>query len=146
MRENLSSRFVNNKGADQPAHSCRLISAFIIHFLKSFIPELVTGEISVFYLFTLAEETGSSLTLSETPRTGFVASRPILCTSSHRVVGNQKRFQQWKNADQKLIETVFSIAICRHTGDKLQSKTLFLTIFDLRSSIVLAFSIATYPV
>ena len=33
-----------------------------------------------------------------------------------------------------------------HTGDKWQSKTLFLTTFDLRSSIVLAFSIATYPV
>ena len=31
-------------------------------------------------------------------------------------------------------------------GDKWQSKTLFLLIFDLRSSIVLAFSIAAYPV
>ena len=32
-----------------------------------------------------------------------------------------------------------------HEGDKWQSKTLFLTIFDLRSSIVLTFSIAAYP-
>ena len=40
----------------------------------------------------------------------------------------------------KLLETMFSIAICR------QSKTLFLTTFDLRLSIVLTFSIATYPV
>ena len=31
-------------------------------------------------------------------------------------------------------------------GDKWQSKTLFPTIFDLRSSIVLTFSIAAYPV
>ena len=30
----------------------------------------------------------------------------------------------------------FSIALCRHAGDKKQSKTLFLAIFDLRSSIV----------
>ena len=32
------------------------------------------------------------------------------------------------------------------SGDKWQSKTLFSTIFDLRSSIVLTFSIAAYPV
>ena len=47
------------------------------------------------------------------------------------------------------LEAVFSIAICRqsgHSGDKWQSKTLFLTIFDLRSSIVLKYSIAVYPV
>ena len=50
--------------------------------------------------------------------------------------------RQWKtpillrNVDQKLIETVFSIAICRHTGDKWQLKTLFLSIFDPRSSFV----------
>ena len=33
-----------------------------------------------------------------------------------------------------------------HSGDKWQSKSLFLTIFDLRLSIVLMFPIATYPV
>ena len=44
------------------------------------------------------------------------------------------------------IKTLFSIAICRQSGDKWQSKTLFLKILDLRSSIVLTFSIATYPV
>ena len=32
--------------------------------------------------------------------------------------------------------TEFSIAICRPTGDEWQSKTLFLSIFDPRSSIV----------
>ena len=40
-----------------------------------------------------------------------------------------------RNADQKSIETVFSIVICRHIGDKWQSKTLFPSIFDPRSSI-----------
>ena len=38
--------------------------------------------------------------------------------------------------DQKSIEAAFSIVICRHTGDKWQSKTLFLSIFDPRPSIV----------
>ena len=32
--------------------------------------------------------------------------------------------------DQKSLETEISIAICRQTGDKWQSKTLFLAIFD----------------
>ena len=40
------------------------------------------------------------------------------------------------NADKKSLETEFSIAICRPVGDKWQSKTLFLAIFDPRSSIV----------
>ena len=64
----------------------------------------------------------------------------------HRVGGNRNRNIQLTNADQKPIETVFLIAIYRHCGDKWQSKTLFLTMFDPRSSIVLAFWIATYPV
>ena len=38
--------------------------------------------------------------------------------------------------DQKSIETVFLIAICRLTGDKWQSKTRFLSIFDPPSTIV----------
>ena len=41
---------------------------------------------------------------------------------------------------------IASIAICRQSVDKWQSKTLFLMNFDLRSSIVLTFSIAAYPV
>ena len=42
--------------------------------------------------------------------------------------------------------TVFFIAICCKLGDKWQSKTMFLTIFDLPSSIVLTFLIAAYTV
>ena len=66
--------------------------------------------------------------------------------ASHRGGGNRKRYQNRRTRIKKSIETVFSIAICRHCCDKRQSITLFLTIFDLRSSINLAFSIATYPV
>ena len=40
---------------------------------------------------------------------------------------------------------MFSIVICRQSGDTWQSKTLFLTLLDLRSSIVYTFSIAAYP-
>ena len=41
---------------------------------------------------------------------------------------------------------MFLIAICRQLGDKWQSKTLFLSIFDLYSSLELTFSNAAYPV
>ena len=48
------------------------------------------------------------------------------------------------NADHKSLEKVFSIAICRQSDNKRQSKTLFLTVLDLRSSIVITFYIAAY--
>ena len=63
---------------------------------------------------------------------------------SYQTGGNRKRYEQSMNAVHKSLETVFSIAICRQSGDKRQSKTLFLTILDLRPSIVLTFSIAAY--
>ena len=50
------------------------------------------------------------------------------------------------NVDQKLLETVFSIVICRQSGYLWQSKTLFLNILGLRSLIVLTFSVAIYRV
>ena len=40
------------------------------------------------------------------------------------------------NVDKKLLETEFSIAICRPTGNKWQLKTLLLVIFDPSLSIV----------
>ena len=40
------------------------------------------------------------------------------------------------NADPRSLETELSTAICRPTGDKWQSKTLFPAICDPRSSIV----------
>ena len=61
-----SSGCANNKGADQPAHLRRLISAFVIRSFESayIISTLATCEIPIF----LAEETGLSLPLSETPK------------------------------------------------------------------------------
>ena len=68
--------FANNTGADQPAHLHRLISPFVIRFLESIICRLGTGELTIFQLVPLAEETGLKLSLSETPKTGFLATRP----------------------------------------------------------------------
>ena len=73
--ENLSSGFANNKGAD---YSCRLISAFVIRFSESILSKLAAGEISILQLVSVAEETGLSLALSETQKTGFVPTRPRL--------------------------------------------------------------------
>ena len=49
------------------------ISAFVIRFLKRSICTLATGEISIFWLVSVAEETGLKLALTETPKTGFLA-------------------------------------------------------------------------
>ena len=69
---------MNNTGADQPAHPRSLISAFVIRFLESNICKL--SEISTFSLVSVAEEIDLKLALSETPKTGFVAARPIYYT------------------------------------------------------------------
>ena len=61
---------------------------------------------------------------------------------SYRTGGNRKRSEQSMNADHRSLETVFSIVNRRQSGDKRQSKALFLAIPDQRSSIVLTFSIA----
>ena len=90
--------------ADQPAHLRRLISAFIIHFSESIIRKLATGEISIFYLVSVAKKNDLKLALWETPKTGFLAGRP-------------KWDQSWKNfvkefsitpPQQKLGFTLFS--------------------------------------
>ena len=48
--------------------------------------------------------------------------------------------------DKKSIETMFSIPICRPTGDKWQSKTLFLSILIRVRRLLITFSIAVYQV
>ena len=65
---------MNNKGADQLAHPRSLISAFAIHLLESIILKLAQSEISLFYLVSVAEKAGFDIILSETLKTGFVAS------------------------------------------------------------------------
>ena len=67
--------FANNTGANQPAHPHRLTSVFVIRLSRSIISRLATSEISIFYLVSVAEETGLKLALSEIPKTGFLAAR-----------------------------------------------------------------------
>ena len=72
--------FAYNKGTDQPAHPPSLISAFVICILESSISKLATSGISFFKLVSVAEQAGLNLTLSETPMTDFVTTRPKLPT------------------------------------------------------------------
>ena len=65
------------KGANQLAHPRSLISAFAIHKLNSIVSKLAPSEISLFYLVSVAEGAGFGMILSETLKTGFVASMLI---------------------------------------------------------------------
>ena len=55
----LSSGLVNNKGADQPVHPLSLISAFVFRSFESMVSRL-----------SVVKETGLSLALSKTSKTG----------------------------------------------------------------------------
>ena len=75
--------YVNNKGTDQPAHSRKpahsrsLINAFVVRCLDIIIPLVSISEISSRLLVSVAERTSSSLTWSQTPKTGFLVTRLI---------------------------------------------------------------------
>ena len=58
---------------------CSLISAFVVRLLESIISQLATREISLFKLVSVAEETGLSLNLLESQKTGFHTARLISC-------------------------------------------------------------------
>ena len=65
--------YANNKGADQPAHPCSLISAFIVHCLDSIIhvSQVSISKFSSLMLASVAEQASLSLTWSETPEDTF---------------------------------------------------------------------------
>ena len=71
MRENLSLGFSNKKGADH-AHPHSLISAWLFEITICY------NEILIIELISVAEQAGLNFTSLETPKTGFVASRPII--------------------------------------------------------------------
>ena len=52
--------YVNNKGADQPAHPRSLISAFVVRCLDSIIPRVSISEISRLCLASVAAQAGLS--------------------------------------------------------------------------------------
>ena len=72
--ENLFLPYANNKGADQPAHPCSLISAFVIRSLDSRIPLVSVSKISSLLLVCISEQAGLRLTRSEIPKTGFLVT------------------------------------------------------------------------
>ena len=50
--------YANNIGVDQPAHSCSLISTFVVHCLDSMICILDLSKVSRFYLISVKVEIG----------------------------------------------------------------------------------------
>ena len=61
--------YANNKGIDQ-------ISAFVVHCLDSLIP-LVSISKTNLQLVSVAAQASLSLSWSDTPKTGFLVTRPI---------------------------------------------------------------------
>ena len=64
--------YANNKGADQPVHPRSLISTFAVRCLDS-----ILSLISI-PAYSLAEQTGLSLTWSNTPKTGFLVEAHVI--------------------------------------------------------------------
>ena len=67
----------NNKCADQPARPRSLISAFVIRSPDSIITKPGTCTTSIHWLVSEAKQADSSMTLSQTPKTGYLATSPI---------------------------------------------------------------------
>ena len=61
----------NNTGADQPAFTRSLISAFVIRSLESSISKRASSEITIFQLVSVAGETGLSLVFNGNPEDRF---------------------------------------------------------------------------
>ena len=89
--ENLFLPYANNKGTDQPAHPCSLISAFVIRCLASIIPLVSISEILSLCLVSVAEQASLSLTWSQTPKTGFLVTWLIFnhCSSAKPMYENK---------------------------------------------------------
>ena len=66
--------FANNKIAE----SASLLFTYIL--LESIISRLAMSETSIFYLTSGAQQAGLNLTLSETPKTGFLISQLNKCS------------------------------------------------------------------
>ena len=58
---------------------------YFIRLLESIISRHATSKISLLYIVSVAEGTGLKLALSETPKTGFVGTRPKRTTCIKRL-------------------------------------------------------------
>ena len=52
-QENQIKLHVNNKGAVQPAHSCSLISTFVVRLLERIMTYFATSKVSIYSRYTL---------------------------------------------------------------------------------------------
>ena len=68
--------YANNKGANQPAHPCSLISAFVVRCLDSIISILAISKVSRLELISVAEQAGLCLIWSQTPKDRFSHDEP----------------------------------------------------------------------
>ena len=68
--------YANNKGADQPAYSCSLISPFAVccYCLDCMICIFVISKVSRLRLASVAEQAGLNLTCSKIPEDTFLLS------------------------------------------------------------------------
>ena len=64
-------QYANTRGVDKPAHSCSLISTFVVRCLDGKIPLVSLSEISSPYLASVAVKAGLSLFWSQTPEDRF---------------------------------------------------------------------------
>ena len=80
--------YANNKGADQPAHSRSLISAFVVRCLDSVMSLVSVTKISNLMLASVAEQAGLSLTWSETPEDTFSHDGAQINNGIHKTYKN----------------------------------------------------------
>ena len=70
--------YVDDKGTDQPAHPCSLISAFVVDCLGSVMSLVSVTKISSLMLASVAEQASLSLSWSETPEDTFSHDEALL--------------------------------------------------------------------
>ena len=75
--------YANNKGADQPAHPCSLISAFVVRCLNSVMSLVSVTKLSSLMLASVAEQASLSLTWSETHEDTFSHDEAYISCSCH---------------------------------------------------------------
>ena len=119
------------------------------------ICKLATSEISIFYLVSVAEETGLKLALSETPKTGFLATRPIYSLiikphpDPHNFIGILiLMYKIWESVNQVFIMFKALSKICNSRFFSLQiliqPKTGMILHVKLSANKCLSWYIQTY--
>ena len=103
-----------------------LISTFVILYLESIVVSLAPCKISIFWLVSLAEQTGLSISLLEALRTGFVKLRPIYDSTAASLIGQysagiSKKHCVWSVFICLMLDPVFFAKFCCHSS----SNTLF---------------------